>query len=212
MKFIIILTVMLFTFSPAAAFDYFEDFDDGVADGFQPISGAWTTIDGTYTSEISGFGNFSYTRFGEDLWLDYVVECDILVTGSINHVVHVRGDGLNNTYSINIRSEPYNDIIIAKRTNGSRIILASTPYENVAGEWHNLLISAIGSYIKVTADRTETVAIDDTNSPFMQGPVYLIAYSGGVGYQQAWFDNLGLDFYSVPNEDHSWSEVKNLFR
>jgi hypothetical protein len=161
---------------------------------------------------VEGYAVFSLATLGDMSWRDYRIECDVLVKASVNHVVHVRGDLLHNTYSLNVRSAPFNDIIIAKRTQDNVVVHASAPYACENETWHHLKITVIGGFIEVVVDDAASVTFTDP-SPIPSGPFALIGFSGGSHeYQDAQFDNVSIDFLSVDNESQSVGEIKREYR
>jgi len=208
----ILTTTLLMLAVCSFAFDYIEDFDDGVADGFIESGAAWWISDGVYSTHVEGYAFFSLATLGDMSWQDYRIECDVMVKGSVNHVVHVRGDQLHNTYSLNLRSAPFNDIIIARRYNDNVVVHASSPYACENETWHHLRITVLGGFIEVVVDNAASVSFHDP-SPIPAGPFALIGFSGGAHeYQDAQFDNVSIDFLSIENEDLSVRNLKQYYR
>jgi hypothetical protein len=58
---------------------FFEDFEDGIADGFTQLSGNWQVVNGEYYCRTEGPSVLAATAAGTSDWEDYVFECDVRV-------------------------------------------------------------------------------------------------------------------------------------
>ena len=192
----------------------FEDFNDGVADAFSPLDSCWSVESGQAVCNTTGFDHFSIAVAGDFSWTNYAVECDILVQGSLNQVVIFRYQDPDNFYDINVRGEPYNDVIFTKVVNGSTSWNHSWPFSNSIGEWHHIRIGAVIDRFDFEVDGHYIGAITDLNNPYLSGGMALVGYTGGVVHWQiACFDNVNVYMQGVvATENATWSEVKALFR
>jgi hypothetical protein len=192
-----------------------EDFDDGVANLFQPIDNYWEVINGQYVCNSLGYEYYSKSFVGNCEWTDYTFECDIKVdeTGSINQMVFVRVENTGNYYEINVRGEPWNDVHLFKWTNGVHTDHpVSVPFNNNTGEWHHYRIDVWHNEIRVEFDGQELFTYVDNSNPYTCGGIALVGYSGSIGWQQAIFDNVLVSIHAVQNEDTSWGSIKMLYR
>lgn len=194
----------------------FEDFEDGVADAFTPLDGNWRVTEGVYEcrSENDGFDYFSISIGGASDLTDYSAECDVRVLGSVNQVLGFRFQDPANFYDLNVRGEPYHDVVFSKVVNGSNFFSRSWPFVNSIGESHHISIHAVGSQFSFEVDGRFIGQSKDDHDPFLTGGIALIGFTGGiVGWQTAYFDNVAVYATDVvANELSSWSNVKVLFR
>ena len=77
----VILMVTLLT-SIASAGVWQENFDNGLPDGWNDVSGEWKIVKDAY-AETSG-GQYAKTMFGDEDWKDYTVEVDVTLVKDVN--------------------------------------------------------------------------------------------------------------------------------
>jgi len=211
---IVPLLLLLLSALPALGQTLFwEDFEDGVADGFTVLAGGWEVVDGTYHVRNDGFEVYLASIAGSAEWSDYHFECDLRAVGSINQHVRFRMQDANNYYEVNVRANPYNDAKLQKVVNGSRSILATTSFPNANDEWHHFSIDVTGPDVLFKCDSTVLFNYFDANSPFLNGYIALASYSGGVvQWQDMYFDNVLIQVFAVPTSTATWSDVKTLYK
>ncbi len=190
-----------------------EDFEDGVADGFTVQSGAWEVVDGAYHVHSQGFEVFLVSVAGAAEWTDYHVECDLKALGSVNQSVRFRVQDPLNWYVVNVRGAPYNDALLAKMVNGVKTVIAAQPFPNVNGVWHHFTIDVTRPNVRFMCDATPLLDFTDTDSPFLEGGIALESLSGGViQWQDMYFDNVLVRVQVVPVERATWGDVKSGYR
>ena len=77
----VILMVTILT-SIASAGVWQENFDNGLPDGWNDVSGEWKIVKDAY-AETSG-GQYAKTMFGDENWKDYTVEVDVTLVKDVN--------------------------------------------------------------------------------------------------------------------------------
>lgn len=190
-----------------------EDFDDGVANGFNVQSGNWEVVNGTYHVRNDGFEIYVVSLAGDTSWNDYGFECDLKAVGSINQHVRFRVQDSLNFYEINLRADPYHEAHLQKVVNGVRSTLATVSFVNANNVWHHFAVSVSGAEIQFVCDGTPLIQHTDGSAPFMNGGIALASYSGGViQWQDMYFDNILVDVQAVPVTGAAWGEVKALYR
>jgi hypothetical protein len=191
----------------------FEDFEDGVADEVEPQDDLWEVVEGVYHCHATGYNYYSKSLAGSEAWTDYVFECDIRVEGSISQMVFVRLQDLGNFYEINVRGDPYNDVLLFKWIDGIQHFLHSAPFANQTGTWKHYTIRAIGHEITVEFDGNELLSYTDQADPFLSGRISLVCHTGGeIQWQDAYFDNVLVYVPVIDMETSSWGAVKSLYR
>lgn len=190
-----------------------EDFDDGVADGFTPLSGAWEVVGGEYLAHIEGPGVYGRCAAGEESWQNYQFECDLKIFGSINHVLRFRVSSSGSGYELNIRAEPYFDAYLYKWIDGNRYEIAWLPFHHNESEvWHRFEIQALVDHLVVRMDEELLFDLVDTNEAILNGGIELIVFSGGViQWQDAYYDNVLVTALTTAVADGAWSGVKALY-
>jgi hypothetical protein len=148
---------------------FFEDFEDGVADGWAPDGPHWTVTGGVYYLDCPAAGNsFSYyglDQFGE---LTYSADMRMIDMGYVSDSV-VRGlvfrtDGTpNNGYQAVMDNN--GNVKLRVCINGPiPMLLASVPSKNAvtgAGNWNNLMVDARDSVIGVYVNGILEFTVDD---------------------------------------------------
>jgi hypothetical protein len=175
----------------APAFLLAEDFEDGVADDFTPLSGSWQVVDGVYNGYVQGYDVSVVSAAGESWWSDYRLEADIKVSGSLNHVVAFRLQDASNYYFFNVRPAPWSDAHLHRVENGIRHDLATVSYSSQVDLWHHVMIEVGGPLIRCSFDGDQLFEYWDDDSPNLNGKIGLVAHAGGnIQYQNAYFDNV----------------------
>ncbi len=174
-----------------------ENFDDGVADGFQPDSDLWiVSPDGQYEIENWGFEVVSNAYFGESWWDDYLVSLDMRTFDSVHNTLAFRIQGENDRYEVTLRGEPYKDVFLFKIVGGVQQLLFTTPFSNTLTAWHHLELAASGNRFVFFVDGEQALEFEDPNNPFLWGSMALVSYTGGVAQHQL----LQVDNVVVVNE------------
>lgn len=205
-----------------------EDFNDGVADGFTPLSGDWYVEGGSYHCLVEGT-NLAYSTFaGDSSWTDYDFRGRVRVDGGVANILRFRSDGLisrgqGNGYELDVRYGTYRDVWLFSWVNGTRRFLSShDQVAFLAGPWHDFEIYCQGSQIVVYWDGENILTYNDSGSANLSGGVELMAYIGGdTDHQLASYDDIVVEASTttgvdVAQEDFpvlqsNWSALKALY-
>ena len=211
---IALLVLIPFPSTASAEILLWEDFEDGVADGFVEIDPYWSVLDGAYRCYVYGANTFTLSAAGDGTWSDYSVDCDIRASGSINQVVAFRLQDRHNFYDLNLRADPYNDVVLSKVVGGSDAWNRFAPLPNTIGEWHHLHVSCEGNRIKVGIDGESLFDHYDETNPYLVGGIAVAGYAGGsIPLQIAWYDNVLVEGVApIATSESSWDHVKSLYR
>lgn len=194
-----------------------EDFSDGTADGFTEVGGPWSvTSSGRYTTDIYGYEVFAWSFIGSQAWTDYTFSMVIRSKVSKNHILAVRVQENGDCYLVNMRSRPFNDIVLTKYVGGGFQHLLFQPIR-VKGQWHKLAVSVVGSTITASENGSELFSYSDIYDPFLAGGAAVVALAGGlVEHQELFVDDILVESLEgksvVPIEGTSWSHLKALYR
>ena len=120
-------------------------------------------------------------------------------------------------YNVNLRSAPWNDVVLGKGSFSPASILAQAPFYHSTEEWVDVQVEAVGAQIRVWVNGTMMIDYTDPD-PILSGWTFLgINGGGGTGpggfNALAEFDDfcvLGLGT-AVPNETLSVSALKTRF-
>ncbi len=197
----------------AALFE--EDFDDGTADGFDPVGPGWEVVGGTYRCETAGFEVYSSSLFGDPLWDDISISFDIRSEDSVNHLLRLRVNDFTDYYLINLRSAPFNDVSLERVMNTTHDILAAAPVTFAGGQWHHVDVIVSGHRFEVYLDGAPVLEVTDWSEParLRLGQCAVVSYSGGVAqHQVVQYDNVVVEELTVPVAQLTLGAVKALFR
>jgi len=181
---------------------YLETFDDGTANGFEVVSGVWSTTDGTYHCYNNQSGVKHIATVGETSWSDYRFECDLLVAGAPEQEILFRYQSRWNWYLFGVLPSPYNRAVLWKSAGGVQQLLAqSEEVPNAPGMWRHLAVEVQGSTIRGYFDGEQVISYVDNNQPFLTGKVALDAFADpGWGWQEVYVDNVSVDAIGTATE------------
>ena len=135
---------------------------------------------------------------------------------SKNHLAAVRVQENGDCYFVNLRSRPFDDVVLTKYSGGEYTNLLAIPAK-VNGEWQKLAVSVVGSTIIAYENGSELFRFSDIDEPLLAGRAAVVALAGGlVQHQELFVDNIRVESLEgkslVPAEEASWSHLKALFR
>lgn len=192
-----------------------QDFDAGEATGFVTFDPCWTvTPSGEYFIDNAGYEIFAWSYAGDPSWSDYIYSYDLMSMESVNQLAAFRVQSPGNAYVVNMRSAPWNDIVLTKWVNGTQRHVLVRPHANRNAVWHHYDIQVAGPVISVYVDDEHVFTyVDDSSSPYLTGGIAAVSYSGGVvQYQKLFMDNVVVDGAVVALETASFSDVKLRYR
>ena len=154
-----------------------DDFNDGSADGWEPVSGEWSVVDGAYVQsklDMNGYQTFA----GDMSWTDYELEVKVTplaVHQKLSVMLNGRATDVNNRY---IGSYNNGTLSISCRINGKDKdgkALVSAPYTMEAGKTYTMKMVFRGAQIELWINGVkELEATDDTYSA---GRIGLVTYT-----------------------------------
>jgi prepilin-type N-terminal cleavage/methylation domain-containing protein len=177
---------------------YFEDFNDGLAQDWTPVSGSWAINANSYYRVMSPAAPV-LSVYGCTNWQDYLYLSKQYRTGNsagIEHGVVVRYTNSGSYYNVRITyvSSSSQTLTIYKRSGAAETLLASAPITESNNIWYWLKVDVQGSTIKAkfwqdgTAEPASwTLQHTDSVSPYPNGQIGVRTNDGG-----ARFDDISL--------------------
>jgi len=194
----VILTIILFTSllgvifvssSPKTVFS--DDFKDPLVTTarWTKVKGSWKNVEGSYYSSVNGAYEFALSTVGESAWKDYTYSVDIKGDKGIDKMIVFRYQDDINTYVANLRSAPFNDVILVKGLlNGQ--ILQTAKLGNSNDVWYQLKVVAVGNSLQVYVNDQLYIKYLDEFSPFLNGRVGVTIFTGATNETATYFDNV----------------------
>ena len=156
--------------------------------------------------------------------LDPCVYTDLMVSvrmrdleSTVGKAVAFRNNGMFIGYNVNLRSSPWNDVVLGKGSFSPASILDQAYFPHSTEEWVDVQVEAVGAQIRVWVNGNMVIDYTDPN-PILSGWTFL-GINGGGGAGPAGFNALAEfdDFCvlglgtAVPNEAVSVSALKARF-
>jgi len=148
------------------------------------------------------------------VYSDFQIDVDLRdLEATVNKIVVFHSSGSVRDfdgYGVNLRSSPWNDVVLVRRTMEDQGITLASAYEvHETGEWKHVQIIMEGARIRVSVDGVERIDIVDPE-PIETGWMGLAVNAGGGGEAFAEFDNFAITPLNeaVANEAISWSAMK----
>ena len=183
----------------------------GLSSGNSPR--LWWVENGVYRCYTEGYAATSYSTAGDMSWTDYHVEYDIKSFGSVNQLIMFRTLDPENTYRVNVRSDPWNDAFLERYVNGVREELASRIFYNDNEVWHHYEIDVIGKNISVRIDGVLVFFVYHADADWLAGGIGLMSFAGGaILWQDLYIDNVKVTAAVIGTENTTWSDVKSLYQ
>jgi len=153
--------------APEGVLLFRDDFEDGVADGWE-LEPGWQIEqeDGNYV--LSGEGH-SWARLttGQD-WTDYALRLRLRLFGGVIHINYRVSDDAGR-YFIGFRER---GLYLAKEAPwGSLFTLAESDVFHGLGEWHDVEIVGRGGHLQVYVDGVLEIDFTDSEAPLLQGSI-----------------------------------------
>ncbi|MDE0085541.1 MAG: DUF1080 domain-containing protein [Candidatus Poribacteria bacterium] len=212
---IILMVVILNSIALAGTWE--ENFNNGLPDGWEEISGEWKIEDDAY-AETSGESVYAKTMFGDDGWTDYTVEVDVTLVKSVKANaagVLIRADAKgDNGMRFWIRADQHKCQVSRWKKNKFEHIATALPAEPKIGKTHRLKIVGEGQNYQFFVDDKLMFEGEDDTKFRDNGRIGFIAIEALVQY-----DNLVIDGAEIPSaavEPHTklatrWGQLKQTF-
>ena len=197
----------------AQSLPFSQDFDGGSAEGFKNPDGLWAVHAGVYYVKQRGYEVFSWAYAGDEAWTDYTLTARIYAGGGKDQILGVRMQDDGDGYLINVRADPWNDVVFTKWVDGWQDHQVFSPVNNKNTEWHKIMVITDGPAFTVWWDGLMILHHTDRQAPYLDGGIALVSYTGGIiQYQTLKIDDVEVTEAVVPVEAASWSDVKVLYR
>lgn len=162
-----------------------EDFEDGIANGFTVVSGAWSVIDdGSKVYKTNATDSLSRSVAGDASWTDYEIETRVKVNSWGSEVFRTAGILARyvdtNNYYIFGYDVPSGVLKIKKKVGGTQIELTSKSFAFQTGTWYIMKAVLSGSSLKLYVNGTEELTA--TDSSLSAGKVGLISAFGDARF------------------------------
>lgn len=161
---------------------FFDDFEDGNANGWTPTSGAWSIVsDGSQTYEQSIVSSTSQyiSAVGGTCWTDQIVEAKVnVVTFNGNSTsnagsIFARYVNAQTHYLVGMNSGNNGELFIGKRagstSNAPERIAQENDMDWATDTWYTLRLEVVGSSLKAYLD--DTLMLEATDEQITSGGV-----------------------------------------
>lgn len=190
---VIFLVAMLTSIASAGVWQ--ENFDNGLPDGWNAVSGEWKIVKDAY-AETSG-AQYAKTMFGDEDWTDYTVAVDVTLVEDVNVnaaglLIRADADG-DNGMRFWIRTDEHKCQFSRWRENQWEHIVTPLPVEPEVGETYRLKVVAEGQNYECFIDDELLFEGEDDMKFRDSGRIGFIAYEANVHY-----DNLVIDGDDIP--------------
>jgi hypothetical protein len=200
MRYSIVVSIMLMVsiLTPIAlAGTWEENFNNGLPDGWEEISGEWKIEDDAY-AETSGESVYAKTMFGDEDWTDYTVEVDVTLVKNVKANAAgllIRADAKgDNGMRFWIRADQHKCQVSRWQENKFEHIATALPAEPKIGKTHRLKIVAEGQNYQFLVDDELMFEGEDDTKFRDSGRIGFIAIEALVQY-----DNLVIDGAEIPS-------------
>lgn len=190
----VIFMVAILT-SIASAGVWQENFDNGLPDGWNDVSGEWKIVKDAY-AETSG-GQYAKTMFGDEDWTDYTIEVDLTLVKDVGVnaaglLIRADAEG-DNGMRFWIRTDQHKCQFSRWRENKWDHIATPLPFEPEVGETYRLKVVAEGHDYECLIDDELLFEGDDDAKFRDNGRIGFITYEANAHY-----DNLIIDGEEIP--------------
>lgn len=210
-----VATIALVSTFPAFAVEFYDNFEDGDLNGWE-----CDTCEPWFVSCANPNGaafvllpdiqqTYSGLCVSALQWSECAIDVDLKGFLGINKMVTLRSGADRVGYNVNLRSDPFNDVVLDKiaAPNGPVVRLAITPLPNTNGTWLHLRIEAHGPRIQVSIDGIPYIDYVDPD-PLLAGGVCLRGYTGSGGSHLVQWDNVFITEGAIPVEPVTWGQIK----
>jgi hypothetical protein len=184
-------TTQDFNLNPSPAdTDFYDNFADGNADGWDTLSRAcdWSVSAGQYILTVPGEHRiWCFSSKGDINLTDYIYEADVYGIHGVDKVICFRFIDKNNFYAVNLRSDwGGNDEVTLNKMQGGTFTadIVSAPYPSQNQTLYHLKVEVSGTdqtNIKVWVEDNQLINWTDPGTPITHGKIAVAAYSGDYG-------------------------------
>jgi hypothetical protein len=193
-----------------------ETFDGGFTNPWVVIDPTWTAVaDDALEVWFSSSNPSEYHGAVLDPCVYYDLRAGVRMRDlddTKGKAIAFRNNGIYIGYNVNVRSSPWNDVVLGKGSFAPAAILTSAYLPNLTGEWVDVEIEAVGARIKVWVNGELMIDYVDPQ-PILRGWMFLGINAGGTGSGHAQFDDFWVEDLgaAVSSKTVTWSALKNRF-
>jgi hypothetical protein len=189
-----------------------EDFSDGIAQGWSPVSGQWAIAGGTYNNAAVEHTNVTYMPIdvGQRGYPDYTIRARMLNPyGASGNLVGIAFGNSEVVFS------PTGIARIRRIENGVRTTIASTTYNGRSNTWFDVWIGVCPEFCNPDAGSLVNVWVDgqrifqDVPGIADDGGASLITHWAPGRFDDVWFDYGGIGT-GVCTETFSGAQVGGI--
>lgn len=149
--------------TPAGGVLFSDDFEDGTADGWTPVTGSWSVVtDGTKVYKNSSTSGESLSYAGQTTWSNYAVEAKIkAINPKAVGIVGRYGDS-SNYYMFRLHIE-FDKAQLYKKVGGTFTLLQEVTYDFSAGTWYTLKLELNGTTLKGYVNGVQQISVSDSS-------------------------------------------------
>ncbi len=195
------ISIMLFAASSEADIVFYDDFNDGNADGWEEIIGApWTVVDGEYEQNLSGANLLSRTFAGDESWSNYSFQVDMIGLAGVDKIMDFRRQlDTDSWYGFVIRSDwsGQDEILLKKHVNDpTGIVAATAQYPTQRGVWYTVRVELHDENIKLYIKQRNAESFDlvmdyyDVEPVVTNGKIGFTCWTGAAGACHIRYDNV----------------------
>jgi hypothetical protein len=177
---------------------FFEDFEDGIADGWKPDGPHWSVANGAYLLDCPDSGDFSTFYYPQSFTgFSYSADMRMVDTGNIGSryergLVFCSDGTLNNCYQVTVNNDGYVNLYLCVNSP-LPMLLKSTQSLNViqgVGIWNTVKVQVRNSVIDVFINGVLEFSVVDTS--FTSGNAGLIGKGSSLYDIDHEYDNVEL--------------------
>jgi len=197
--FIILSSLLLLLSNPQKIFAsqilFQDDFNDGNADSWEEQlgpGGSWAVQSNEYVGQV-GYNTDdlpTYSLVGDESWTDYTFEVRMKGITGHDKKLRFRYKNSNEYYELNLRSDPGNDLAVAKHgANGWLQFVTDIP--NYINTWYDIKVELKDNNIKIYVNEALKYDFTDNDDPILNGKIGLEVWPGiGASFTKNAFDDI----------------------
>ena len=194
-------TTIITVVTPDPTTNYFEDFNDGLAQGWQNTTGTWTLSNNEYNNTTTAAEEICF--YGGATFTNYTFSAKANPSWDNDFGLVYNYQDANNFLAVVLDANPKN-AYIKQKVNGIWTTLATITYTGGAGQWNTIEVTVDDGKSSVKINGS-TVFNTVTTSQFTSGKIGL--YSG---YNPVKFDDVDVKSNSIITAIETAAELSNV--
>ena len=185
---------------PIEGTDYFEDFNDGLAQGWQKTTGTWTLSNNEYNNTTSTEEEISF--YGGAIFTNYTFSAKANPSWDNEFGLVYNYQDANNFLALVLDVNPKN-AYIKQKVDGTWTTLATSTYTGGAGQWNTIEVTVDNgkSSVKINGSAVFTTV---TTSQFITGKIGLYSW-----YNPVKFDDVDVKSNTIITALETTAELSN---